>query len=138
MDITVAPNATLGPLAPGTYGRARILNGASLTLAPGTFTFCDIKMGRNANLTTADFATVNVQNTVIIGTASHVGPAVGATPVPINVAGKKVRISQSAVANVSIVAPFAKMTFGRDSNLRGCFCTDRAKSDKHITLECVP
>jgi hypothetical protein len=138
MDITVAPNATLGPLAPGTYGRARILNGASLILAPGTFTFCDIKMGRNASLTTADFATVNVAGTVTIGTASRVGPAVGDTPVPINVAGKKIRVSQSAVANVAFVAPFSRITFGRDANLRGCFCTDRAKSDKHITLECVP
>jgi hypothetical protein len=95
-------------------------------------------MGRDASLTTADFATVNVAGTVTIGTASRVGPAVGDTPVPINVAGKKIRVSQSAVANVAFVAPFARITFGRDANLRGCFCTDRAKSDKHITLECVP
>jgi hypothetical protein len=138
MDIIVPPNQSQGPLAPGTYGRVKVLNGATLTLAAGTFTFCEIKMGRNANLTTVGFATVNVERNVIIGTASHLGPAVGTTPVPINVAGKKVRVSQSAVANAAFVAPFARITFGRDANLRGCFCTEGAKSDKHITLECVP
>src|SRR5262249_36603605 len=40
-DIQVAAGQTTGPLAPGTYGRVRVLNGGTLLLASGSFTFCD-------------------------------------------------------------------------------------------------
>lgn len=135
-NVEVKPNETLGPLPPGVYGHLKILNGGSLTLGAGTFTFCDVKLGRNVSLTTLGPATLNVERTVVIGTASRLGPAVGDTPVVVNVAGKRVRVSQSAVANAAFFAPFAQIAFGRDAALLGCFCTDRAKSDKHITLEC--
>jgi hypothetical protein len=135
-DVMVKPNQSTGPLAPGTYGKLSLQNGGTLTLAAGTFTFCDFKMGRNAVLTTLGSATLNVQRNVVIGTASTFGPAVGDTPIVVNVAGKLVRVSQSAVANAAFFAPAGRITFGRDSHLLGCFCTDREKSDKHITLEC--
>jgi len=135
-DVMVQPNQSMGPLAPGTYGKLILQNGGTLTLAAGTFTFCDLKMGRNAVLTTVGQATLNVQRNVVIGTASTFGPAVGDTPIVVNLAGKLVRVSQSAVANAAFFAPAGRITFGRDSHLLGCFCTDREKSDKHITLEC--
>ena len=89
--------------------------------AAGTFTFCDFKMGRNAVLTTLGPATLNVQRNVVIGTASTFGPAVGDTPIVVNVAGKLVRVSQSAVANAAFFAPAGRIIFGRDSRLLGCF-----------------
>jgi hypothetical protein len=135
-EVAVKPGESVGPLAPGTYGKLSVQNGSTLTLAAGTFTFCDIKMGRNASLTTLGTATLNVQRNVVVGTASTFGPAVGDTPIVVNVAGKLVRVSQSAVANAAFFAPAGRITFGRDSHLLGCFCTDREKSDKHITLEC--
>ena len=135
-DVNVQPGQTVGPLAPGTYGKLTVQNGGTLTLAAGTFTFCDLKMGRNATLTTLGVSTLNVERTVVIGTASTFGPAAGDTPIVVNVAGKLVRVSQSAVANAAFFAPSGRITFGRDSHLLGCFCTDRQKTDKHITLEC--
>lgn len=135
-DIQVASGTSMGPLAPGTYGRLRVLNGASIVLAAGEFTFCDIKTGRNATITTLGPATLNVAGNVSIGTASRLGPASGSVPVPVNVGGKAVRVSQSGVANAAFVGPAARISFGRDAYLLGCFCTDRAKSDKHITLAC--
>jgi hypothetical protein len=33
--VQVSPGASLGPLAPGVYGRLRVMNGASLTLGTG-------------------------------------------------------------------------------------------------------
>jgi hypothetical protein len=135
-EVMVKPNQSTGPLAPGTYGKLSLQNGGTLTLAAGTFTFCDFKMGRNAVLTTLGPVTLNVQRNVVIGTASTFGPAAGDTPIVVNVAGKLVRVSQSAVANAAFFAPAGRITFGRDSHLLGCFCTDREKSDKHITLEC--
>lgn len=134
--VQVQVGETAGPLPPGAYGRLRVLNGAKLLLAPGEFTFCDVKLGRNAVIETLGPVTINVQGNFIIGTASTVAPATGTAPVLVNVAGKAVRLSQSAVGNIAVVAPFARISFGRDARLLGCFCTDRAKSDKHITLEC--
>lgn len=135
-DVQVSPGQTLGPLAPGVYGRLRVLNGATVTLTAGEFTFCDIKLGRNASVIALGPVTLNVVNNVAIGTASRMVPASGTEPVRVNAGGKAVRISQSGLANAAFIAPAARMSFGRDAHLIGCFCTDRAKSDKHITLEC--
>jgi hypothetical protein len=135
-DVQVSPGSSEGPLPPGTYGRLRVLNGATVVLAPGEFTFCGIKTGRNATITTLGPATLNVAGKVVIGTGSHLGPASGTDPVRVNVAGRSVRVSQGAFANAGFIAPAARISFGRGSLLLGCFCTDRAKSDKHITLAC--
>ena len=131
----VAPGASVGPLPPGT-GKLKVLNGGTLSLQAGTFTFRDVKLGRSAALTTQGPTIINVAGDVVIGTASRFGPAAGTAPVSVNVGGKLVRVSQSAFANSSFVAPNGRITFDRDSDLVGCFCTNREKSDKHITLQC--
>jgi hypothetical protein len=135
-DVLVSPGQRVGPLPPGVYGRLRVLNGGAVTLSPGTFTFCDVKTGRGATIMTLGPASIDVERDVVIGTDSRLGPDSGSAPVLVNVAGKMVRVSQSGVANAAFVAPAARISFGRDAHLVGCFCTDRAKSDKHITLEC--
>jgi hypothetical protein len=134
--VQVSPGDTLGPLAPGMYGSLRVMNGARLLLDSGEFTFCDIKMGRNGIITTAPGTLINVTGNVTIGSGSRVGPATGTEPVMVNVAGRSIRVSQGAVANAGFVGPAARISFGRDSLLLGCFCTDKSKSDKHITLAC--
>ena len=60
----------------------------------------------------------------------------GAPIIDTYVTGRTVRVSQKALAIARIVAPNARATFARDSALDGCYCSDRAKSDKHITLSC--
>jgi hypothetical protein len=110
--------------------------GRAVTLAAGAFTFCDVKTGRDGAIVTVGPVQIDVEHDVVIGTDSRLGPDSGTAPVLVNVAGKVVRVSQSAVANAAFVAPDARISFGRDAHLVGCFCTDRAKSDKHITLEC--
>jgi hypothetical protein len=134
--VVVAPGASVGPLPPGTYGKLQVLNAGTLSLQAGTFTFCDVKLGRSAALTTQGPAVINVAGDVVIGTTSRFGPAAGTAPISVHVGGKRVRISQSAFANASFVAPNGRITFGRGSHLLGCFCTDQEKSDKHIILEC--
>jgi hypothetical protein len=135
-DVLVGPGQRLGPLAPGVYGRLQVLNGGAVTLSAGTFTFCDVKTGRDAAILTLGPAQIDVERDVVIGTNSRIGPDSGSAPVLVNVAGKMVRVSQSGEANAAFVGPDARISFGRDAHLVGCFCTDRAKSDKHITLEC--
>jgi hypothetical protein len=133
--VTVLPGETQ-MLAPGVHGVIRVMNGATLQLSAGTYTVCDVKMGRQARIETSGAVTLRIVESLRIGTDSYFGPVGGAPLIDTYVAGRKVRISQSAIAVARIVAPFAQATFGRDSALNGCFCADRAKTDKHITLIC--
>jgi hypothetical protein len=136
-DLVVAPQSgSIGPLAPGTYGSLYVRNGASVTLSPGTFTFCDILMGRYATIETLGPATVNVEGRVRVGSSSRIGPQTGSAPVLVNVAGRSIRLSQYAVGNAAFVGPNARMTFGRSAYLLGCFCTDRAGTDKNVSMAC--
>jgi hypothetical protein len=137
-DVIVPPGQDVGPLSPGTYGRLRVLTGGSVTLAAGAFTFCDIKLGREVTMVTVGPATLDVAGDVKIGDGSTLAPASGTAPVQVNVAGRRVRVSNSATARVAFVAPNAQISFGRDARLAGCFCVDRAKSDKGITLDTTP
>ena len=131
-DVQVPPGQSRGPLAPGTYGRLWVLDGASITLEPGVFTFCDIKTGRSSKITTLGQATLNVAGNVTIGTGSVFGPAQGTDPIAVNVAGRAVRVTDSAIATAVFVAPNARISFGRGATLQGCFCADRINTDKRI------
>lgn len=125
------------PLAPGSYGRVRVLNGGTLRLAGGTYEFCELKTGRDAAVVTDGPTTMNVVKTVSVGSGAVVGPA-GGVPIPtINLAGRSLRVSQGATLSAKVSAPAAKVTFGRDAMLLGCYCALQSKSDKHITLTCV-
>jgi len=135
-DVQVPPGQSRGPLAPGVYGRLWVLDGASITLEPGVFTFCDIKVGRSSKITTLGPATLNVAGNVAIGTSSVFGPAQGTDPITVNVAGRAVRVSDSAIATAVFVAPNARISFGRGATLQGCFCADRVNTDKRIKLVC--
>jgi hypothetical protein len=134
--ITVPPAETQ-TLTPGTYGVIRVMNGATLQLAAGVYTVCDVKMGRQARIEAHGAVTFRVVGNLRIGTASYFGPVDGAPLIDTYVGGRKVRTSQSALTVARVVAPLAQLAFGRDSALTGCFCADRAKSDKHITLNCL-
>lgn len=137
--IDVWPGEQAGPLPPGVYGAVRILNGGTLRLAPGEFTFCSIKLGRGSYLYTDDGTIIDVESSVYVGSGSYCGPEDPTDPTPnVNLAGTKLRVSQGATLRAAIVAPRGKFTFGRDSTLLGCFCGDQQKSDKHITLMCMP
>ena len=123
-------------LAPGTYGVVRVMNAPTLRLTGGTYTVCDVKIGREARVEGDGAVTLQIDGSLRIGTDSVYGPVNGAPIIDTYVTGRKVRVSQKAVALARIIAPNARATFGRDSSLDGCYCSDRSKSDKHITLSC--
>jgi hypothetical protein len=60
--------------------------------------------------------TVQVGNGLSVSSRTRCGPAAGDTPIVVNVAGKLVRVSQSAVANAAFLAPSGRITFGRDAH----------------------
>jgi hypothetical protein len=123
-------------LVPGTYGVVKVMNGGTLRLTAGTYTVCDVKMGRNARIEADGAVTLHIDGSLRVGTDSFLGPINGAPIIDTYVTGRTVRISQKAVAQARIIAPNAKAAFGRDAALDGCYCSDRSKSDKHITLTC--
>ena len=112
------------------------MNGATLRLDTGTYTICDLRIGRDARVEADGAVTLQIDGNLRIGTDSYFGPVNGGPIIDTYVTGRTVRVSQKAVAIARIIAPNARAAFGRDSALDGCYCSDRSKSDKHITLTC--
>jgi hypothetical protein len=137
-DVVVPSNFTLTFLPPGTYGSLRVANGASVRLASsGTYNFCDVKLGRNAMVEATGQVVINVVGSMRVGADSEILTPFANAPIILNVGGKKVRISQSAVMKVILNAPNAKLKIQRGGTIFGCFCSDKATTDKHTSLLCL-
>lgn len=135
-DVYVPGGATQIGLAPGTYGRLNVGDGATLLLNEfGTYTFCSIKIGRFARVESPQQITINVTGKFQMKQASFLGTTTGA-PLILNSSGPLVRVSQDAVLNAAVTAPYAKFKIQRDGTLRGCLCSERFSTDKHVTLLC--
>jgi hypothetical protein len=113
-----------------------VANGATLRLEGGTYDICELKTGRGASIIALGPVTLNVAGNFNVGTASQFVPDPGQPIIKVNVGGKKVKIAHDATVAAVIVAPNARLQFGRESTFLGCFCVDTASTDKHITLEC--
>jgi hypothetical protein len=133
----VVEGLDVATLPPGSYGALVLGSGTIAVLEPGEYFFCDVKLTRNATLRSAGEVTINVAGDLRIGNGSLVAPVAGTEPVPVNVLGNLVRVSQGATANVSLKAPNAKLSVGRDGTVLGCFCTATSKSDKHTFFSCT-
>jgi len=136
-DVTVADSLAL---APGSYGALRVGSGATVDLDPNaTYTFCSVRVGRNAFVQSSDQTTIGVVGNVTIGAGSKLWtPAVvNDLPLVLYVGGTTVRLSQAAVVEAVITAPNAKLKIQRDGALYGCFCTNQLTTDKEVLLECV-
>jgi hypothetical protein len=138
-DVRVLLGETVGPLPPGTYGHVRILNGGTLLLEPGNFTFCDVKTGQSALIQVQGpgQSTLNVNRRFQLGDGSLLEPQAIVAPIPIlNMDGKKLRLGEGAEAEAFISAPNAKLTMGRDAQIHGSACIDFMKTDKHTGFDC--
>jgi len=127
-------------LTPGTYGQLDLENGTSLTLAPGTYTFCQITTGRHVRITVsgATQSTINVAGNVRLGNDTTLQPADG-TPTPLlNVAGDAVHVGAQSDVRAFITAPNAKLTLGRASTLTGAACARSFGSGRNVTVDCAP
>lgn len=136
-DVDLEVNASSGLLAPGSYNNVMVRNGAALKLAPGTFNFCRLLVGRNGSVEAQGTVTVNVKGPVRFGTEASLAPIASAPPVQLNVTGSQIRFGQNAVANAHITAPGALLRFGRSAVFDGSFCVDMLRDDKHITMSCT-
>jgi hypothetical protein len=137
-SMTLAPGETSAPLPPGLYGKVRISRAARLRLAGGDYTFCDVRMSREARIEAEGLVVMNVSGSLQVGRESYFGPTGDAPAIVAVVAGKRVKVGRSAVTSAEITAPLAKVSFGPAAHFDGCFCANEAKVDKEVTLTCTP
>jgi hypothetical protein len=138
--VTVAARQSAGPLAPGSYGSLNVANLGAVVLAPGTFQFCSLKMGRNAALVTTGTtqSTLQIAGDFRVGNGAFLGPAAG-TPSPrIEIGGASLRVGAQAVLQAFTDAPNALFRVGRSGQVRGTLCASASRSDKGIVLTCPP
>lgn len=134
--VTVLPGESQA-LPPGVYGTLVVQDGASVTVAAGDYTFCEIRTGRSSAITAIGFTIVHVTGNVRIGSDSSLGPDTGVPLPALYIGGTKLRVSQGGVLRAVVSAPNVHATHGRGSRVEGCECTQRSKTDKHTTFVCV-
>ena len=111
-------------LPPGAYGVVVVPNDSGLELTGGVYEFASLRMGKEASVLVVAASTINIQGTLRIGDGSAFGPksaAVGPRQVKVNVGGNLVRVSASSEASMRLLAPNARIRFGRSALANGQF-----------------
>jgi hypothetical protein len=130
--VSVAKGASMS-LAPGSYGRVRVLNGATLELTGGTYCFGDVKLGRKAKISVDAPVDVTSMGKFISGPYSRLIPAsgsgVGASDIGVGVAGRLVKLSHRAKVWGVFYVPNGQLRFGRGGNFTGQFVAQTLRSD---------
>lgn len=136
--ISLGTGAVGAPLAPGAYGALTMMKNSSLTLQPGTYTFCSIDMGPGAQLITNGATTINDTSDLGVADSAFLGPDSG-QPLPlVNVGGTLVKLGEMAVVRALIAAPNAEVRMARAASIEGTLCSNTIGTDKNINLTCVP
>jgi hypothetical protein len=126
---------------PGTYGAVMIAGGGhgpgTLVLTAGTYTFCSLKLGRNARLLARGPVTINVIGSIRQENGSTIGPESSGHACDVHVfAGGSVRISRKAHTTAILCAPHSKLELTVGAQLKGAFFANDVKTDRvKLTLE---
>jgi hypothetical protein len=132
------PTGTTTVLAPGTYGRVRVhgtqLSAGTLLLSGGTYTFCDVKVSRNAELRAQAPVTVNVVGKAAFGPNTFVGPDTGsglvASDIQFYVAGSLVKFTRNSKSNVRVCAPDSKMRLSQGGSHVGVYVAGYIRTEE--------
>ena len=127
---------------PGTYGAVTVAGGGhgpgTLVLTAGTYTFCSLKLGRNARVLARGPVTINVIGKIRLENGSTVGPetpSLDACDVHVN-AGASVRISRKAHMTAVLCAPHSMLDLTQGAQLNGAFFANDVKTDRvKLTLQ---
>jgi hypothetical protein len=123
-------------LVPGVYGVLWVMNDARVSLAPGQYTFCRVKIGRQATVE-ADATTILVPNggTFKAGNGSQVGSDCGDLTVLKQGFGS-VSFGRHALIASRICAPQSFLRLGHGNTLIGQFVADIITSDSNNQARC--
>ncbi len=141
-DIVVAPGTTYNggtPLAPGDYRDLSVMNGSTIYLTAGTYTFRRLNTGQNFTIYTVPGTIIQVTgdsdpNSLDMqfnGNGSYVGSAIpGVESVALfRYLGTDVQFSDNSTFYGVILAPDAQISLGRAMDLYGRFVGGGFNSD---------
>ncbi|MCW5890900.1 MAG: hypothetical protein KIT14_10135 [bacterium] len=136
-DCTGAADASPGngrcDLAPGSYGRLTVQNGAALTLRGGTYALCQLNLGRNTTTRTDDPAVLAVSGDVAIGNGSTFGLVCGAVTLFARGPGG-FSLGRNTTVVGEFCAPERALLVGRGSDLTGRLVGDRIPADFDVRV----
>jgi hypothetical protein len=138
-DVAVPTGGDGGVLTPGTYGTLSLASGSRLALAPGAYTFCAVMVGPQAWLTVGGPGTtrIDVAGRIMVTNGARFTPATGVPAPVIRSRGTLLRVSQEATLKAHLIAPPAKVLFGRGATFEGTFRVREVNTDKHTTFGCL-
>ena len=137
--VSVAKNQSQ-PLAPGTYGKITLENGASLTLSEGVYNVCEIRTGKHASITVSGTgqSTINVQGNVRLENDTTFGPTGDAATPLLNVGGDTVHLAAHDDVRAFITAPNARLGLGSSMTFTGAACAKTLAGSKKVDILCAP
>ncbi len=122
--ITVSKNTTQ-TLAPGSYGKVQVQNGAKLILGKGTYNLTQLVTGRNYEIVWTCETILKVAENVQFG----VGGTQGGCAALIQVAGDTVAMGKGSTFEGIVHAPDAKCGLGHGNELVGRFVCNTITTD---------
>jgi hypothetical protein len=137
-DVVVQRGDGTVELAPGSYGRVLLRNGARLVLAAGAYDFCALRAARGAAVEVAAGlrSTLHVAGELRLGPGSRLVPAPAGAPPVVQVAGRRVRLGPRAAMHGFLAAPHAWLSIGRQATLAGTACAERLTTSRKARLAC--
>lgn len=134
IDVAIGTTTNLGP---GTYGKVRVhgtaLSSGTLVLTGGNYVFCDLKVGRNADLQVAAPSTINVVGNVAFGVNSFLGPEANsglvASDIQVYAGGPVVKLTRSSYSNARICAPDTKMRLTQGGTHVGVYVANYIRTE---------
>ena len=137
--VSVAKNKSQ-PLAPGTYGKVTLENGASLTLSAGVYNVCQLRTGKHTSIAVSGpgQSTINVQGDVRLQNATTFGPTGAANTPLLNVVGAVIDLSANDDVRAFITAPAGRLGLGRQMTFTGVACVNELAGSRKVTIQCAP
>jgi hypothetical protein len=144
--VTVDAGTTLS-LPPGTYGHLTVKGGYDVFLLPnpgilqlqgGSYTFCNVKLSRFAEVRALAPVTVNVDGKLKMTAENFFGPDTGnvASDVVVHVNGTKVRYSRTSSVIARVCAPQATCALlDGGTHFGGVWC--RKLKARDVTITCA-
>ena len=141
VDVEIAVGMTT-PLAPGAYGKVRVhgtsVSAGALVLTGGSYTFCDLKVSRNAQLRVQLASTINVVGKVSFGPSSFFGPDGGsglvASDIQVYAAGSFVKLTRDSFSEAHVCAPDAKLRMSQGGTHVGVYVANFIRTEE-VTLD---
>jgi hypothetical protein len=134
VDVAVG---TTTNLPPGVYGKVRVhgtaLSSGNLVLTGGNYVFCDLKVGRNADLRVQTASTIDVAGSVSFGPDTFFGPDTGsglvASDIQLYSAGPVVKLTRDSFSKARICAPDSKMRLTQGGTHNGVYVADFIRTE---------